>query len=76
MSNKQIGDLPQEIDVVVIGAGLSGVNQAYRLQSETKRSYLVLESRSEIGGTWSLFNYPGIRSDSDVSRPGPSFVRV
>jgi monooxygenase len=60
-------ELPKEIDVVVVGAGLSGVNQAYRIQSETKQDYLILESRHEMGGTWSLFNYSGVRSDSDVS---------
>lgn len=66
---KQFEALPEYIDVVVIGAGLSGVNQAYRIQTETKQDYVILEGRSEIGGTWSLFNYPGVRSDSDVSIP-------
>ncbi|KAL6957693.1 hypothetical protein U1Q18_051444 [Sarracenia purpurea var. burkii] len=61
-------ELPQEIDVVVVGAGLSGVNQAYRIQSETKRDYVILEARHEMGGTWSLFNYAGVRSDSDHRR--------
>ncbi|CAG8975600.1 hypothetical protein HYALB_00006807 [Hymenoscyphus albidus] len=56
-----------EFDVIIIGAGLSGINAAYRLQTELPGyNYTILESRQEIGGTWSLFRYPGIRSDSDL----------
>ncbi|SDT41299.1 Predicted flavoprotein CzcO associated with the cation diffusion facilitator CzcD [Friedmanniella luteola] len=55
------------VDVLVIGAGLSGVGAAYRLQTECPdRTYAVLEARERIGGTWDLFRYPGVRSDSDV----------
>ncbi len=55
------------VDVLVIGAGLSGVGAAYRLQTECPdRTYAVLESRDVIGGTWDLFRYPGVRSDSDI----------
>ncbi|RNM12530.1 NAD(P)/FAD-dependent oxidoreductase [Nocardioides pocheonensis] len=54
------------VDVVVVGAGLSGIGAAYRLETECPgRTYAVLEARDAIGGTWDLFRYPGIRSDSD-----------
>jgi cation diffusion facilitator CzcD-associated flavoprotein CzcO len=54
-------------DVIIVGAGISGVNSAYRLQEGLPDySYAILEGRHEIGGTWSLFKYPGIRSDSDL----------
>ena len=56
-----------DVDVVIVGAGLSGVGAACRLQQECPgRSYAVLEARDAIGGTWDLFRYPGIRSDSDM----------
>jgi cation diffusion facilitator CzcD-associated flavoprotein CzcO len=55
-------------DVIVVGAGLSGINAAYRVQTQAPKgtTYAVLESRANIGGTWDLFKYPGIRSDSDL----------
>jgi cation diffusion facilitator CzcD-associated flavoprotein CzcO len=55
-------------DVVIIGAGISGINSAYRVQTQAPpgTSYTVLEARDNIGGTWDLFKYPGIRSDSDL----------
>ncbi|EGX93923.1 flavin-binding monooxygenase, putative [Cordyceps militaris CM01] len=54
-------------DVIIIGAGVSGINAAYRLQTELPGCRLViLEARASIGGTWDLFRYPGIRSDSDI----------
>ena len=54
-------------DVLIIGAGISGINAAYRLQEGVPDySYTILEARHELGGTWSLFKYPGIRSDSDL----------
>ncbi|KAF2835206.1 FAD/NAD(P)-binding domain-containing protein [Patellaria atrata CBS 101060] len=54
-------------DIIIIGAGLSGINCAYRIQSTfPDLRYNVLETRSSIGGTWDLFRYPGIRSDSDL----------
>ncbi|EMC91333.1 hypothetical protein BAUCODRAFT_80118 [Baudoinia panamericana UAMH 10762] len=56
-----------DFDVVIIGAGISGINFAYRLQERNPElSYTILEGRHEMGGTWSLFKYPGIRSDSDL----------
>ncbi|CAI4212386.1 unnamed protein product [Parascedosporium putredinis] len=54
-------------DVVIVGAGLSGINTAYRLQTDLPgKSYTILEGRDNLGGTWDLFRYPGIRSDSDL----------
>ncbi|CEI70697.1 FAD-containing monooxygenase EthA [Fusarium venenatum] len=55
-------------DVIIIGAGISGINAAYRLQTEgpSNFTYAILEGRDSIGGTWDLFKYPGIRSDSDI----------
>ncbi|KAK5108247.1 hypothetical protein LTR62_008631 [Meristemomyces frigidus] len=56
-----------DFDVVLVGAGISGINFAYRLQERCPDlSYTILDGRHEIGGTWSLFKYPGIRSDSDL----------
>ncbi|KAE9366831.1 monooxygenase flavin-binding family protein-like protein [Stipitochalara longipes BDJ] len=55
------------VDVMIIGAGISGINAGYRVQTELPGySYAILESRNAIGGTWDLFRYPGIRSDSDL----------
>jgi cation diffusion facilitator CzcD-associated flavoprotein CzcO len=54
-------------DILIIGAGISGINFAYRLQERLPHlSFAILEGRSSIGGTWDLFKYPGIRSDSDL----------
>ena len=61
-------------DVVVVGAGLSGIGAGYRLQTECPgKSYAILEARDAIGGTWDLFRYPGIRSDSDMFTLGYPF---
>lgn len=60
-------DAVVDYDVIIIGAGISGINCAYRLQERNPElSYIILEGRHEIGGTWSLFQYPGLRSDSDL----------
>jgi monooxygenase len=62
------------LDVLIVGAGLSGVGAAHYLQTECPwASYAVFESRDAIGGTWDLFRYPGIRSDSDMHTLGYSF---
>jgi cation diffusion facilitator CzcD-associated flavoprotein CzcO len=54
-------------DMIVVGAGISGINAGYRVQSEMPNTrYAILEARDSIGGTWDLFKYPGIRSDSDL----------
>ena len=61
-------------DIIIVGAGLTGIGAAYHLNSKCPdRSYLLLESRQSIGGTWDLFRYPGIRSDSDMHTLGYSF---
>ncbi|WP_067689650.1 flavin-containing monooxygenase [Nocardia jejuensis] len=58
---------PEHVDVLIIGAGLSGIDAAYHLQRAfPSRTYAILEMREAIGGTWDLFRYPGIRSDSDM----------
>ncbi|MGI5239025.1 flavin-containing monooxygenase [Dactylosporangium sp. CA-139066] len=64
----------EHLDVVIVGAGLSGIGAAYYLQrSHPRRSYTVLEARGASGGTWDLFRYPGIRSDSDLHTFGYEF---
>jgi cation diffusion facilitator CzcD-associated flavoprotein CzcO len=61
-------------DVIIIGAGLSGICAGYYLQSERPdHSFTILEGRASLGGTWDLFKYPGIRSDSDMHTLGFSF---
>jgi cation diffusion facilitator CzcD-associated flavoprotein CzcO len=56
-----------DFDVVIVGAGISGINAGYRVQTEFPgHSYTIIETRNAIGGTWDLFRYPGIRSDSDL----------
>lgn len=62
------------VDVVVVGAGISGIGAAYHLKTLCPdRSFVMLEGRSDIGGTWDLFRYPGVRSDSDMHTLGYSF---
>ena len=57
----------EHFDVLIIGAGLSGIDAAHHLQRICpNKSYVILEQRERIGGTWDLFRYPGIRSDSDM----------
>ncbi len=64
----------EHVDVLIIGAGLSGIGAAAKLATEHPgRSYLVLERREASGGTWDLFRYPGIRSDSDMFTLGYRF---
>jgi cation diffusion facilitator CzcD-associated flavoprotein CzcO len=64
----------EHVDVLIVGAGLSGIGAGYHLQAECPdKSYAILEARDAIGGTWDLFRYPGIRSDSDMYTLGYSF---
>jgi monooxygenase len=64
----------EHVDVLIVGAGLSGIGAGVHLQRNCPgRSYAILEGRDRIGGTWDLFRYPGIRSDSDMYTLGYSF---
>ena len=64
----------ERFDVLIVGAGLSGIGAGYHLQANCPdRTYAILENRDSIGGTWDLFRYPGIRSDSDMYTLGYSF---
>lgn len=64
----------EHIDIVIIGAGISGIGAAYYLQKNCpNKSLAILEGRESIGGTWDLFRYPGIRSDSDMYTYGYQF---
>jgi cation diffusion facilitator CzcD-associated flavoprotein CzcO len=64
----------EHFDVLIVGAGLSGIGAAWHLQDKAaSRSYAILEGRDTIGGTWDLFRYPGIRSDSDMYTLGYAF---
>jgi monooxygenase len=65
---------PEHFDVVIVGAGLSGVGAAVHLHERCPgKSYLILEGRPSMGGTWDLFRYPGVRSDSDMHTLGYRF---
>ena len=67
-------DTPEHLDVIIVGAGLSGIGAAYHLQTRCPtHSYAILEAREAIGGTWDLFRYPGVRSDSDMFTLGYRF---
>jgi monooxygenase len=64
----------EHIDVLIVGGGLSGIGAGYHLQANCpEKTYAILEARDRIGGTWDLFKYPGIRSDSDMYTLGYSF---
>lgn len=66
--------MTEHLDVVIVGAGISGVSAAWHLQDRCPtKSYAILERRDDLGGTWDLFKYPGIRSDSDMFTLGFRF---
>lgn len=66
--------MTEHLDVVIVGAGISGVSAAWHLQERCPtKSYAILEKRQSMGGTWDLFRYPGIRSDSDMHTLGFRF---
>jgi monooxygenase len=68
------GEPIEHLDVLIVGAGLSGIGAAHHLQEAfPARSYAIFEAREELGGTWDLFRYPGIRSDSDMHTLGYRF---
>jgi monooxygenase len=63
-----------ELDVLIVGSGLSGITAGYRLKSDRPgKRFLIMEARDRLGGTWDLFRYPGIRSDSDMYTFGFAF---
>lgn len=64
----------EHVDVIVVGAGISGIGAGYHLKTLCPdRTFAILEGRDDIGGTWDLFRYPGVRSDSDMHTLGYSF---
>ena len=64
----------EHVDILIVGAGLSGIGAAVHLKQQCpNRSFLILEGRAQLGGTWDLFRYPGIRSDSDMHTMGYGF---
>ncbi|MEZ0363556.1 flavin-containing monooxygenase [Mycobacterium sp. pUA109] len=66
--------MTEHLDVVIVGAGISGISAAWHLQDRCPtKSYVILERRADLGGTWDLFRYPGIRSDSDMFTLGFRF---
>jgi cation diffusion facilitator CzcD-associated flavoprotein CzcO len=73
-TNESQASSTEHFDVLIVGAGLSGIGAACHLQRRCPgKTYVVLEGRGDIGGTWDLFRYPGIRSDSDMHTLGYSF---
>ncbi len=66
--------MADHVDVLIVGAGISGIGAGYHLQKNCPgKTYAILEGRAAIGGTWDLFRYPGVRSDSDMHTLGYSF---
>src|SRR5215469_5226692 len=64
----------EHVDVLIVGAGLSGIGAARHLRAVLpRRTFTILEARDAIGGTWDLFRYPGVRSDSDMHTLGYRF---
>jgi len=64
----------REVDVLIVGAGISGIGAAYHVKTMCpNRTFAVIEGREQLGGTWDLFRYPGVRSDSDMHTLGYRF---
>ena len=64
----------KHVDALIVGAGISGIGAAYRLQERCPhKSWTILEARNRVCGTWDLFRYPGVRSDSDMYTLGFPF---
>ena len=73
-ADREGGGPSERLDVIVVGAGLSGIGAAWHLKNDCpNRSFAILEARNSIGGTWDLFRYPGVRSDSDMHTLGFPF---
>ena len=73
-SNTETSSAVEHVDVLIVGAGISGIGAACHLQMEAPgRTFLIVEGRDDIGGTWDLFRYPGVRSDSDMHTLGYNF---
>ena len=71
---KRPGSAPEHVDVLIVGAGISGIGAAYYLKRDRPgTTFAILEARDATGGTWDLFRYPGIRSDSDLHTFGYEF---
>ena len=71
---QQISESATHVDVLIVGAGISGVGSAYHLQDQSpNKSYLILEMKDTFGGTWETHKYPGVRSDSDLYTFGYRF---
>ena len=63
------------VDVIIIGAGIAGISSAYYLQKNfPDLKYIITESRSDLGGTWDQMTFPGVRSDSDMYTYGYKFT--
>lgn len=74
MNGHDTTEAKSHFDVIIVGAGISGINSAYHIQDQLPGfSYAILEAREDLGGTWDLFRYPGIRSDSDLFTFGFAF---
>ncbi len=66
--------MSEHVDVLIVGAGLSGIGAAHHIQAAfPDKTYIILEARDVIGGTWDLFRYPGVRSHSDMHTLGYRF---
>ena len=73
-ADRHLRPVEEHVDVLIVGGGLSGIGAACHLQrNRPEQSFLIVEARAAIGGTWDLFRYPGIRSDSDMYTLGYSF---
>jgi len=67
----------EHVDVLIVGAGLSGIGAAHHIATKTPwLTFAILEGRDAIGGTWDLFRYPGVRSDSDMFTLGYGFAMI
>ena len=74
ISHRENRSAPEHVDVLIVGAGISGIGAAYHLQDQCPdKSFAVLEAYESFGGTWHMHRYPGIRSDSDLYTFGYRF---